>query len=1073
MTLYLFHSIGGSLSRLVFRSSLVTILALSLLDGTAEAQTPEDTATEPAVEPIAAEKTFKITQGLRWDLLLNEPLITQPLMISFDAQGRLWLVEYRQYPNPEGLKVLSKDRHWRVVYDSVPKPPGAGGLEGRDRISIHEDNDGDGKYETHHVFADGLNIATSVLPVDDGAWVLNPPYLLFYSDKDKDLKADGFPEVHLEGFGLEDTHSVVNNLTLGPDGWIYGAQGSTVSGDVKAPGSTAKPVQSLGQAIWRYHPQTRTYEIFAEGGGNAFGVAFDDRGEVFSGHNGGDTRGFHYYQGGYYRKGFSKHGSLSNPHSYGYLEPMQHDPIPRFTHTMLLTESTALEPLNQASANAAQKPKRMLGVDPLHSKLILTELSPTGSTYKTKDVADTVTSTDKWYRPVAICDGPDGAAYVCDWYDSVVAHLYAFEGRLDRDRGRVYRLGPSKLEASGTFATDLAFSSWNPKLSESVDAASLDQLIELLDHPIRWQRWQARWRIAAHPLRNSRIESLAKSLIGMDSQSSSRLALEYLWTLHALGAIEDTIPAGLSNRLATGQELAEHQRISPESLMNHPIPDVRSWTVRLVCDDGSVSPQVFEAIRRLARSETDAHALCQIACSARRLKPEQTMAIVQGLLRKPHAQEDPFFGLLVWWAVESHAQSLEPIQSSLLADAELWKNPIAMKTVLPNLVRRWASIGSQDAYAAISKLLKTVASLDEPLKAQATKRSQEAFEAAFVGRSLVGVPDSVIDAMADLGQPPLTLQVRRGDPQAFELAAAQLADSSTPDATRMQLARLAGELDQAPKYPKLFDALIGVAGDANAKVPVRVSAISALSNFNSATVSDRLIQWWPTLAAELRPAAGSVLSARPDWIAKWLDAVEANQVQAQDMPPEAVRTMRLHPQESLQRRLAVAYPQFASVSLAVATQTSRELADRILAGNGDPYKGKKLYREMCGRCHQLFDDGGKVGPDLTGYQRDQLETLLRNIVGPSLEIREGYQMVRVLTSDSLVLTGFIENEQPDQIVLRNTDGQSVTLERNEIDQLEPQVLSLMPEGLLEKLDDAQLRDLMAYLRSSQPLNDGS
>jgi putative heme-binding domain-containing protein len=177
--------------------------------------------------------------------------------------------------------------------------------------------------------------------------------------------------------------------------------------------------------------------------------------------------------------------------------------------------------------------------------------------------------------------------------------------------------------------------------------------------------------------------------------------------------------------------------------------------------------------------------------------------------------------------------------------------------------------------------------------------------------------------------------------------------------------------------------------------------------------------------------------------------------------------------ETLQKRLALAYPQFASVSLSSATQTSRELAEKILGGNGDPYQGKKLYRELCGRCHQLFDDGGKVGPDLTGYQRDQLETLLRNIVGPSLEIREGYQMVRILTSDALVLTGFIESEQPDQIVLRNTDGQSVTLERSDIEQLEPQVLSLMPEGLLEKLDDKQIRDLMAYLRSSQPLNDGT
>ena len=1036
-------------------------LLLVLPFQSASSQTPEDSANEPAVEPASAEKTFKVSDGLELKLLLSEPLITQPLMVSFDSQGRLWLVEYRQYPNPEGLKVLSKDRHWRVVYDSVPKPPGAGGLVGRDRISVHEDKDNDGNYESHQVFVDGLNIATAVLPVDRGAWVLNPPYLLYYSDLDRDLKADGPPQVHLEGFGLEDTHSVVNNLTMGPDGWIYGAQGSTVSGVVKAPGSAEKPIQSLGQAIWRYHPQTRKYEIFAEGGGNAFGVAFDDRGEVFSGHNGGDTRGFHYYQGGYYRKGFSKHGSLSNPHSYGYLEPMQHDPIPRFTHTMLLTESTALA----SQTNPQPDSKRMLGVDPLHGKLILTDLMPVGSTYKTKDVTETVTSTDKWYRPVAICDGPDGAAYVCDWYDSVVAHLYAFEGRLDRDRGRVYRLGSSKPSTSNDdpFTLD-----WNASLSQAADAQSLGKLIERLDHPYRWQRWQARSLIAVHPLRKTCIAKLSEALAANPPAVSSRLALEYLWTLHALGAIPDTIPA---HALANEPELPKP--LSPAVLMNHPVADVRSWAVRLVCDDGLVDPQTLLAIRELAASETDPHALCQIACSARRLNADQALVVVRELLGKPRAQDDPFFGLLVWWAVESHAQEFRQIESSLLTSPELWKNPIALKTVFPNLVRRWASIGSQEAYASIATLLRTIGPLDESIQSEATKRCQESFEAAFVGRSLAGVPDSVIDAMARLGQPPLTLQVRRGDASAFAQAAKRIADASAPDATRMQLARLAGELDDASKYPELLDALLQVAGDASAKGPVRISAISALSNFNADSVPAQLIAWWPMLAPELRPAAGSVLSTRALWTSRWLDAVDAKQVDAEQLPPESIRTMRLHPDEALQKRLATAYPEFASVSLAGATATSRQLAEKILSGNGDPYKGKKLYRELCGRCHQLFDDGGRVGPDLTGYQRDQLETLLRNIVGPSLEIREGYQMVRILTDDSLVLTGFIESEQPDQIVLRNTDGQSVTMQRSEIEQLEPQVLSLMPEGLLEKLDENQLRDLMAYLRSSQPLNDGT
>ena len=1040
-------------------SSLMGIVGLGLTPR-ACSQTPDDSATEPAVEPALAEKTFKLSEGLAWKLLLSEPQITQPLMASFDAHGRLWVVEYRQYPNPEGLKVLSKDRHWRVVYDSVPKPPGFGGLAGRDRISVHEDKDRDGNYDTHHIFVDELNIATSVLPVDRGAWVLNPPYLLFYADLDGDLKADGPPVVHLEGFGLEDTHSVVNNLTLGPDGWIYGAQGSTVSGAVKAPGSSEKPVQSLGQAIWRYHPNIRKYEIFAEGGGNAFGVAFDDRGEIFSGHNGGDTRGFHYYQGGYYRKGFSKHGSLSNPHSYGYLEPMQHDPIPRFTHTMLLTESTALAP-TQASTPKASMPqaKQMLGVDPLHGKLIQTELQTVGSTYKTKDIADAVSSSDKWYRPVAICDGPDGAAYVCDWYDSVVAHLYAFEGRLDRDRGRIYRL--SSLDH------DLSIQAWNPQLANAADAASLQEAIGWLNHPYRWQRWQARWMIANHPLRKSAIEILSKALLDSDHNLQARdshgsLSLEYLWTLHALGAIPDTIPF---NPVDT--------TLTPQVLMKHPQADVRSWTVRLVCDDGQLEPGTLQALEELAADETDPHTLCQIACSARRLKATSAMALIAKLLDKPRSLEDPFFGLLVWWAVESHAGDFQAIEDALLKSPQRWSHPIALKTVFPNLVRRWASLANPEAYGSISMLLGTIAPLPEPLRSEATNRCQESFEAAFVGRSLAGVPDSLIDAMVALGQPPLTLQVRRGDSQAFAQAAKRIQDPNTPAPMRMQLARLAGELDEASSHPELLDALLALADDTNAKPPVRISAISALANFNSESIPKRLIQWWPSLPTELRPAAGSVLSTRPAWISAWLDAVDAQAVSADELPPESIRTMRLHPEDTLQKRIATAYPEFASVSLTAATQTSKRLAEKILSGNGDPYQGKKLYREMCGRCHQLFDDGGKVGPDLTGYQRDQLEALLRNIVGPSLEIREGYQMVRILTADSLVLTGFIESEQPDQIVLRNTDGQSITLQRSDIEQLDPQILSLMPEGLLDKLDDAQLRDLMAYLRSSQPLNDGT
>ncbi|MEZ6126984.1 MAG: hypothetical protein R3C49_28030 [Planctomycetaceae bacterium] len=138
--------------------------------------------------------------------------------MTWDSRERLWVVgRYRQYPEVAGVNMVSRDVFLRSVYDKVPEPP-PHGAKGRDRISVHEDTDGDGIYDHHKTFVDGLNIATSVALGHGGAFVTNPPYLLFYPDRNGDDIPDGDPEVLLEGFGLEDSHSVINSLTFGPDG---------------------------------------------------------------------------------------------------------------------------------------------------------------------------------------------------------------------------------------------------------------------------------------------------------------------------------------------------------------------------------------------------------------------------------------------------------------------------------------------------------------------------------------------------------------------------------------------------------------------------------------------------------------------------------------------------------------------------------------------------------------------------------------------------------------------------------------------------------------------------------------
>ncbi|MGE3778787.1 MAG: PVC-type heme-binding CxxCH protein, partial [Pirellulaceae bacterium] len=370
--------------------------------------------------PNEALTHFHTPDDLQVELVLSEPEIGQPLFMSFDERGRLWVVNYLQYPNPAGLTAVSRDKFLRSVYDKVPAPP-PHHVRGADRITIHEDTDRDGRFDKHKVFVDGLNMASSFARGLGGVWVLNPPYLLFYPDRNGDDAPDGDPEVHLEGFGLEDSHSIANNLRFGPDGWLYAAQGSTVSGNVRRYDSQDKPVHSMGQLIWRYHPDTRRYEIFAEGGGNTFGVEIDSKGRVYSGHNGGDTRGFHYIQGGYYQKGFGKHGDLSNPYAFGYFPPMKHNQVPRFTHTFIVYEGAAL------SARYAGK---LFGVGPLQSHVIMSDVQPSGTSFVTQDIGLALSTDDTWFRPVAIAPGPEGAIYVADFYEQRIDHASHYQGRV-------------------------------------------------------------------------------------------------------------------------------------------------------------------------------------------------------------------------------------------------------------------------------------------------------------------------------------------------------------------------------------------------------------------------------------------------------------------------------------------------------------------------------------------------------------------------------------------------------------------------------------------------------------------
>ena len=917
-------------------------------------------------------------------------------------------MQYIQYPYPAGLKMLSRDKFWRAQYDKVPQPP-PHHFPGADKITIHEDTDGDGVYDSHKTFLEGLSIVTSCALGRGGVWVLNPPYLLFYPDADHDDVPDGDPVVHLSGFGMEDTHSVTNSIRFGPDGWLYASQGSTVSGNVIRPGLDKKPVHSMGQLIWRYHPETKRYEIFAEGGGNAFGVEIDAKGRIFSGHNGGNTRGFHYVQGGYLQKGFSKHGPLSNPFSFGYFPPMEHGKVPRFTHTFVIYEGAALPPAYHG---------KLFGVAPLLYYVNHSQLSPDGSTYRTRDLGY-FTSSDKRYRPVDIKAGPDGALYIADLHEIQASHREHFAGKIEKETGRVYR-----IQAKGAA----------PTKPFNLAAKSTDELIDTLRHPNKWYR-QTALRLLGDRKDLSAVPRLEKLL----TESRGQLALEVLWALNLYGGFDD--PTALQ-------------------ALGHPDPFVRLWTARLLGDDRRVSPRVAARLAALAATEPHLEVRSQLACTARRLPAAHGLPVVRALLGHDADADDNRIPLLLWWAIEANCKDDHSAVFELFEQPAIWDQPLVHQHVIHRLMQRFAMTGARKDLLLCARLLQL-----SPTK-ESTAQLMRGFEEAFKGRALANLPPELVKQLTRAGGGSLALRVRQGE-QSAVAEALRLVTTKQLDATRrLELVQIFGEVDLPGSVPVLLELVASSDQDA-----ARMAALTALQRYNDPLIGQAIVQQYGEFPPDVRDVAQTLLASRGAWARQLLEAVDAGRIDKATLPDDVVRKLTVHRDPAIAPLVKKHWGALQGATTEQMSARIQHLLAAVDAGTGDPYAGKKLFTATCAKCHVLFGAGGRIGPDLTAYKRDDTRNMLLNVVNPSAEIREGFETLLVVTSDGRAVSGFLVDQDNQVLVLRGIDGQNIVIQQDDVEDSIKQPKSIMPEGLLSKLDDQQVRDLFAFLRSGQPLND--
>jgi putative membrane-bound dehydrogenase-like protein len=983
----------------VLAINATVIIVVGLANNSARAQ---------GFPPDEAARRMSVADGLQVRLFAAEPMVRQPVAIEFDDRGRLWVIQYLQYPNPSGLARVNVDRYSRTVYDRVPEPPPRG-PKGADRITILEDSDGDGRADHAHDFVAGLNLASSLAFGNGGVYVLQAPYLLFYADRDRDDRPDGDPEVLLSGFGMQDAHSVANSLTWGPDGWLYGLQGSTVTARVRG--------IEFQQGVWRYHPGSKRFELFCEGGGNMWGLDFDRHGQLFASSNVGPGAMLHGVQGGYYWKAFGKHGPLHNPYAFGYFDHVPHQAAAGGHVTVggLFYQADVLPPSWRG---------RYIAGDLLDHSIHAHEVVPAGSTFKAIQVGDVLRANDTWFAPTDLTLGPDGALYVTDWHDRRTAHPDP-DADWDRTNGRIF-----VITARGAKP--------KPEPSTRIDlAAQTDrQLVSLLDAPNVWYRRRAR-----RLLTERHAQGLASTLRQTAIEKTGPAALEALWALCGCSGLDEA---------------------TADRLLEHPDADVRAWCVRLLGDQQPVAACFSQRLVALAASEPDVTVRAQLASTARRLEPVSGLDLAFRLLSRDLDTNDPHLPLLLWWTVEHHAASAAEHALGLFATPAAWRSAMIRSAILPRLVRRYALEGSDPGDAACVRLLASAST--DAFRKPLLLALDEALGARTPGTAAPAL-SKAIDTWAEQNRAEMILTrlaARMGSGPARHRVRTIAADRSAPEADRRAVLEILGELRDRQSVTPLLSLATGIEP---ASTAVQFAALGALGQFDDDSIAHGLLSVYPRQGNAWRARAQELLLSRASWARLYLADVEHGRLPASELTLD-----------QLGRFPALQAPELAKVVRKLwgvtrgATHEERlaevrRLNNDLRAGPGDSTRGHRLFKEKCAACHRLRGEGETIGPDLTFANRKDRDFLLVSLVDPSGAVRKEYQAALIATKDGRLYNGLIVGQTPETITLCDTKGQRMRVPRPDVAEMKESDVSLMPDSLYKEFQPQQLRDLFSFLQN--------
>jgi putative membrane-bound dehydrogenase-like protein len=601
---------------------------------------PMDPVKHAGLNGVEAARAMTVPPGFSVKLAASEPEVVRPIAFTIDDRGRLWVVEAHTYP--------------------VRAPDG----QGRDRILILEDTDGDGRLDRRKVFIENLNLVSGIEVGFGGVWIGAAPQFLFVPVKEGTDRPSGPAQVLLDGWGFEDTHETLNTFRWGPDGWLYGTHGVFTHSKVGKPGTPDAQRQGLNAGIWRYHPTRHEFEVFAEGTSNPWGLDFNDYGHAFT------TACviehlYHVVPGARYRRQAGKH---FNPHVYDDIKTIadhRHWVGTKGPHAGNGRSGAAGGGHAHAGAmiylggdSWPAEYRNTIFMNNIHGARANTDrLERAGSGYTASHGPDFLMANDAWSQMLNFRYGPDGSVHAIDWYDKNQCHSTNPELH-QKTLGRIFKISH---ERDRWVRVDLR-------------KQSSAELVDLQLHRNDWYVQHAR-RILQERGPDPAVHARLTRMLREQSDVSRKLRA--IWALHVTGGLAEP-------------DLVELTAADSEY--------VRSWAVALLVDGRTPSDAVVARMTHLARTDPSALVRLYVASALQRVPVEQRWDALTALMSRGEDAADQNLAMMIWYAAE-------PVVALDMSRALELSLATKLTRLFPFTVRRIAAVGSPAALLVLTNRL--------------------------------------------------------------------------------------------------------------------------------------------------------------------------------------------------------------------------------------------------------------------------------------------------------------------------------------------------------------------------------